>query len=74
MLIKYILTQKNPLFKHFCVLNDNVFHILFLKKRIGGATYEKVAYALRADPLGLLAFGMRRRREKCGLHNGRYRM
>lgn len=41
MLIKYILTQKNPLFKHFCVLNDNVFHILFLIKQIGERTMKR---------------------------------
>ena len=38
------------------------------------ANFDGGAYALRDDPLGLLAFGMRQRREKCGLHNGRYRM
>ena len=41
MLIKYILTQKNPLFKHFCVLNDNVFHILFLIKQKGDITVRR---------------------------------
>lgn len=42
MLIKYILTQKQILFKHFCVLNDNVFHILFLIKQIGESVMKRV--------------------------------
>lgn len=43
MLIKYILTQKKPLFKHFCVLNGNVFHILFLTEQREETDMKKLA-------------------------------